>query len=415
MGTLIRHIRREPIEVAALALAQLVSWGTLFYGFSLFVLPMERELGWSRANINGALSLGLLVSGLCAFSVGRGIDRHGGRAIMSGGSLLAGLLLLLWSLTDTLAGFYLLWCGLGVALSCTLYDPVFAVLTHRYPAAFRRYIIALTLVGGLASTVFIPLIQTLLLHWPWRSTLLMLAAAHILLCLPIHWLALRPRPAPAPATLPVAPAPVAGVPAPSGGLQRALRHPTFWALMLSFTAYYFLFAALTFHLVPLLSERGVAVPVMLAALALIGPAQVVARLGLLLPARPPPTALTGTVVMAVLPLAILLLVLFPYSLVALFMFVLLYGGANGMATIVRGTAAADLLWPQDYGAMNGLLALPANLAKAAGPVAAALIWMHGGYHAVLWVLVGIAMLACASFAYAVWRSPWRAAGIATSC
>src|SRR5690242_15678858 len=83
--------------VWALAAAQLVSWGSIYYGFSLFVVPMEADFGWSRTAINGALSLGLLMSGLCAYSVGYWIDRHGGRAIMTAGSALGTVLLAVWS------------------------------------------------------------------------------------------------------------------------------------------------------------------------------------------------------------------------------------------------------------------------------------------------------------------------------
>ena len=119
--------------VWALALAQLVSWGSIYYGFSLFVVPMEAELGWSRAAINGALSLGLLVSGACAYPVGAWIDRHGGRAVMGAGSALGAALLAAWSRIDSLAMLYVVWLGLGAALACTLYEPVFAVLTRRFP------------------------------------------------------------------------------------------------------------------------------------------------------------------------------------------------------------------------------------------------------------------------------------------
>ena len=140
----------------ALAIAQLVSWGSLYYSFSLFVVPMEAELGWSRTTLDGALSLGLLVAGLLAYPVGAWIDRHGGRAVMSLGSLSGAALLWAWSSTRSPVLFYALWLGLGLSLAATLYEPVFAVITRSFPQSYRLRITALTLVGGFASTVFVP-------------------------------------------------------------------------------------------------------------------------------------------------------------------------------------------------------------------------------------------------------------------
>jgi MFS family permease len=101
--------------VWALSAAQLVSWGSIYYSFSLCVVPMENELGWSRASLNGALSLGLLASGLVAYPIGARIDRHGGRAVMTLGSLAGMVLFLAWSRVDSLALFYAIWLGLGLA------------------------------------------------------------------------------------------------------------------------------------------------------------------------------------------------------------------------------------------------------------------------------------------------------------
>src|SRR5690606_12484100 len=176
--------------VAALSVAQLVSWGTIYYAFALFVVPMEAELGWSRTTLNGALSLGLLTAGLCAFSVGSRIDRHGGRWLMSAGSALAVLLLVAWSFVQHVAVFYAIWFGLGVAMALTLYEPVFTVLTRLYPENYRFRITMLTLMGGFASTVFIPLTAWFVEALGWRDALLALAACNLVICLPVHalWL-----------------------------------------------------------------------------------------------------------------------------------------------------------------------------------------------------------------------------------
>ena len=158
-----------------LSVAQLVSWGCVFYGFSLLMEPVERALNLSRAESSLAFSLALLMEGLLAYPVGRWIDRGRERAVMVGGSLLMGLALAAHSLVQTPLQFYAVWLTLGAGMSATLYPPAFAVLTRRYPQHFRRAIITLTFLGGLASTVFIPLIAFLFRTLGWRESLWVLA------------------------------------------------------------------------------------------------------------------------------------------------------------------------------------------------------------------------------------------------
>jgi hypothetical protein len=177
--------------VWALSLAQLVSWGSIYYGFSLFVVPMEAELGWSRISLNGALSLGLLMSGLFAYPVGSWIDRQGGRILMTVGSLAGAGLLVVWSQVENPTVFYAIWLGLGLAMAATLYEPVFAVLTRSFPHSYRTKITALTLVGGFASTVFIPLTQIFIdqsatSSSACRSTPACCAIATVLTAIPLH-------------------------------------------------------------------------------------------------------------------------------------------------------------------------------------------------------------------------------------
>jgi predicted MFS family arabinose efflux permease len=386
--------------VWALAIAQVVSWGSIYYSFSLFVVPMENDLGWSREWLNGALSLGLFASGLVAYPVGALIDRGFGRAIMTAGSLLGAVLLAAWSRVDGIALFYLLWLGLGIALAGTLYEPVFAVLTRRFPESYRTRITALTLIGGFASTVFIPLTQLFITTLGWRHALLALALCNLALALPVHALLLGERPREAAA--------------PSGGaaareldraaLHRALRHPVFWALALCFTAYYANFAALTFHIIPLLTERDVPMTVTVAAIAVIGPAQVLGRIVLLALGRRLSAATAGRIAFIAFPASVLLLMALPGSQAGLFAFATLYGAANGVITIVRGMAVPELLGREAYGAINGALTLPASVARAAAPFGAALLWtVAGGYGAVLWAILAGGVIAAVGFWYAASR------------
>jgi len=271
------------ILVWTLSVAQLISWGSLYYAFAVYALPMEREFGWSKAEVNGALSLGLLVSGLAALPVGAWIDRKGGRAVMVLGSLVGGLLLLIWSQTTDLMVFYAVWAAMGLALASVLYEPAFAVLTANLGPNYRRAITVVTLLGGLASTVFIPLTQWLVEILGWRNSLIVLAAFNLIVCAGIHAVFLKgTRPGLAPKAMANSDIDVA-TEASNGRspLRRALMTPCFWGLLIGFSGHALVASALIFHFIPMQVERGMAIGTIVALMALIGPMQVLGRLILL--------------------------------------------------------------------------------------------------------------------------------------
>ncbi|SAL75458.1 major facilitator transporter [Caballeronia peredens] len=384
----------------ALALAQLVSWGSVYYSFSLLVVPMEQGMGWSRTSTNAALSVGLLVSGFAAYPIGRWIDHGLGRRVMAVGSVIAAAMLLLWAGAQSLTLLFVAWIGLGISMAATFYDPVFAVVTHRYPRSFRTKITLITLVAGFASTVFIPLTQLLVGSVGWRTSIVVLAALNLVVCLPIHVMAIRSsrsrtdagsRPESRDVKL-----------ANDAATRRALRTPTFWALAVCFTAYYATFAALTFHLVPLMVERGVSNAVLVTSMALIGPAQVAARAVWFTFGRTVHVSTVGTVVVTLFPLSTVILISAGHSATLLWLFALCYGAANGMMTILRGTIVQDLMWTEGYGAVSGMLSFPSNIAKGIAPIAAAGIWnLTHGYVAVEWTVFLVSILSAIAFFVAV--------------
>ncbi|MFN4088965.1 MAG: MFS transporter [Alphaproteobacteria bacterium] len=389
--------RQAWILLWVLSIAQVASWGTLYYGFSLFVIPMGQDLGWSRTAMNGALSTGLMVWGCTAYLVGNWIDRHGGRAVMTLGSILGGLVLIAWSQVESLVAFYLLWALLGLSMAATLYQPAFAVVSAAFGADYRKAITAMTLVGGFASTIFVPLDQFLIDRMGWRDALLVMGAVNLTLCAGIHFFALAGAAA-APST--------GGLPQVGVAVRRALRTPVFWGLALWFTAFAAASSALTFHLVPLLAGRDVPMATVLLCVALIGPMQVAGRVLLMLFGTRLGTREIGRLIVAAMPLALLVLILAPPILPWLFLFALLHGTGNGVMTIVRGTAVPDLLGREAYGSINGLLAFPAQIATALAPVAVAAIWTVAGRDTVaLWTMFGAAVLAVAGFLVAVATAP----------
>ena len=136
----------------------------------------------------GALSAGLLVAGLCSIPVGAWIDRGHGRLLMTAGSVLAAVLLLVWSRVDSLPLFYGLWIGLGACQAVILYEPAFAVITRVYGPRYKQAILLMTFLGGLASTFGIPFAQFLIERIGWRPTLDVMAVINFGVGLLIHWL-----------------------------------------------------------------------------------------------------------------------------------------------------------------------------------------------------------------------------------
>ena len=392
---------RQWVFLWLLSFAQLVSWGIFYYAFAVLMGPMEKELGWSRAELNGALTAGLLLSGLCAPWVGAWIDRHGARGLMTLASLVGGAMILLWSQVDRIEVFYGLYLVLGAVMSATLYEPAFAVLTHAFPRDYRRAITLMTLVGGLASTAFIPLTAWLIERMTWRPSLVVLAAINLVFCCLVHWLVLPARWRPTQAAQASGPADTGVRP-----VRRALASPAFWSLGVSFTAYALVFTGLTFHLVPMLDERGVGSETIILIYSLIGPLQVAGRIVVLGLARRLTARMTGCIVTGFFPIGIAILLFGPPTLTVLLAFVLFYGSANGIITIVRGTIIQEVLGAEGIGAVNGLLALPSTGARAGGPLVAALLWqVAGNYDLVLWAGLVSAFVAAASFWLAVVLAP----------
>ena len=402
--------RKRPSTILwLLSLGQLISWGLVYYTFPLFVVPMEKELGWSRNELFGALSAGLLVAGLCSIPVGAWIDRGHGRLLMTGGSLLAAVLLFAWSRIESLAMFYVIWLGLGACQSVILYEPAFAVITRVYGPRYRQAILIMTFVGGLASTFGIPFTQLLIERIDWRPALVVLAAINVGVGILIHWLFV---PGPKEAAVPIASPPKEQSAARKRGpLATAVRVPAFWGLVVAFAGYGLAFSAMSFHLIPLLDERKVEIGVVMAIIALIGPMQVVGRVLLMAAQNRISTIQLGALIYFAFPVSMAMLAGGISDVYGLILFAIIYGVANGLVTILRGMAVPEFIGPEGYGVVSGALTMPTNMMRAAGPLLGAFAWSaFGNYTPVLWALTAIMLVAAAGFAAAAIlskkHSPW---------
>jgi MFS family permease len=388
--------------IAALAVGQLLCWATLYYGFSSFVLPMARELAWSKPLLMGAFSAGLAAWGLASYAAGAAVDHGHGRAVMTLGSVLGAAACALWSVAHAPWLLYLSCVMVGVAMAMTLYEPAFNVVTHRYPERYRDAITALTLVGGFASTLSFPACAWLIGAVGWRGALLALAACLLLVVAPLHAWALRGT-THAPAATPV----------PSGAaraiddatLHEALRHPTFWLLTASFTLHALVIAALWAHVMPAFAARGVGEAATLAVLVWIGPAQVAGRLAFAALGRGLALRRIGLLSLASIACAFALFAWSAHPL-ALLGFAWLFGAGNGLVTIVRGGLVPEVFGRAHVGRIGGAMSGVSLLARAAAPLAAAwLLLALPGYRELLIVLALVSLAACVAFALAGRRSP----------
>jgi MFS family permease len=396
--------RKRPSTILwVLSMGQLISWGLVYYTFPLFVVPMQKELDWSRNELFGALSAGLLVAGLCSIPVGAWIDRGHGRKLMTAGSVGAAAMFVVWSQVESLPVFYALWLVIGACQAVILYEPAFAVITRVYGPRFRQAILLMTFLGGLASTFGIPFAQLLIERIGWRPTLLVIAAINLGVAFFLHWLFV---PGPAEAAVPIAEVkPVTVGTTRKSPLAAAVRVPAFWGLVVAFAGYGLAFSAMSFHLIPLLVDRGVEIAVVMAIVALIGPMQVVGRVLLMVGQHHITTIQLGALIYFAFPVSMAMLALGVSDVYGLILFAVIYGVANGLVTILRGSSVPEFIGPEGYGVVSGALTMPTNVMRAVGPLAAAFAWSaFGGYTPVMWGMAGIMLIAAAGFAAAAWLS-----------
>ena len=364
--------------VAALSITETVSWGILYYAFAAFLVPMQRDLGFSAAQLTGAFSLALVVAAAAGIGVGRYLDHHSPRALMTAGSFAGSALVVVWSQVDGLAAFYVLWAAIGVVLATVLYEPAFTVVAKHFPEPTerRRAMTAMTLVAALASSIFLPLTQALIDAHGWRDALLILAAVLAAVTIPLHALVLRPGTRHIETGEPSAPA------------RDVFRSTSFWLLSTAFVLASLSTIAMTVFTIPYLLEHGHSPAFAAFALGLIGVSQIPGRL-LFAPLGRRIPAVFALIAVGIAGVVAI------HSTAAVLVGLVLLGMGNGMATLARATAIADRYGSAAYGTIASVAGGMTTAARAAGPFAAALYAAAVGYTALLWTLAALALAAAA--------------------
>ncbi len=347
--------------VTVLGLTEILSWGALFYPPVLTVPLIAADHGWSPPFTMAGFSVGLFVGGLCARYVGSAIDRVGGHVVMPVGSLIgaAGLVALVWA--PGVASYFAAWITIGIAMAASLYDPAFATLGRIFGSAARAPITVLTLAGGFASTVSWPATQFLIQTVGWRGAYLVYAALLAGLAAPLHAFAL-PR------------QPVGGASRRAAGADKPSKvfmpsHGFAFVLVAAgFASYAFVPSALSAQLLAIFHRFGLAPATVVAIGMLFGPAQVLARICELSFARRLHPLWIARSAVGLLVAAFVLLALLPFSASLAAIFAVMYGMANGLLTIARGTVPLALFGAAGYGRLMGRIGGPFLVVQALAPV-----------------------------------------------
>jgi MFS family permease len=352
---------------------------------------MRTEFGWSGPATAGAFSAGLLASALAAMPIGRLIDRHGARGVMTAGSCVAALLLAAWSRVDSLPALYATWIGLGLTMSAVLYEPAFAVLVRWFGQRRALALSILTSVGGLASTVFVPVAVWLIAQGSWRSAVLTLAVILAATTIPVHAFLLRTPPSMGELRSNAEPA----LPSETVTLQ----HPTRvvpsrleWWLAATFSVSTLSAAAAAVHVMPYLLGRGHSLGAASLVLAVMGAAQVPGRLLFAPLTRLLPERSFGPGVFLVQAIGLICLAFTGSSLTSALLFAVVFGAGSGLTTLVRPLVVAEWFGVARYGVVSGRVAMFGQLSRAAGPFVAALVATVSSYRAV-WLTLALAAIA----------------------
>ena len=344
---------KRNVVVAALGTTQNLAWGSSYYLPAILAEPIAQGLGLSRAMVFGVFSGSLLLSAFLGPAVGRAIDNRGGRGVLvlSNLGLAAGLVLLAFA--QGVIGLAAAWAVLGVGMALGLYDAAFATLTGLYGRAARGPITGITLIAGFASTIGWPLSAFLDASLGWRGACLTWAALNLVVCLPLNRF-----------LIPRAPPPERAV--ESEGSATASPRGTMAILAFVFAATWFVTGAMAAHMPRLFEIAGSSSTAAIAAAALVGPAQVAARLvefGVLRWIHP---LVSARIAAALHPVGAGILAAFGAP--KIMAFALLHGAGNGLLTIAKGTLPLAIFGPAGYGLRNGILAAPARAAQATSPL-----------------------------------------------
>ncbi|TCH97071.1 MFS transporter [Roseococcus sp. SYP-B2431] len=364
--------------VLILGTTQTLAWAGSYYLPAILAPAMARDTGVSTATVFVAFSCAMLISAVLGPRVGAAIDRQGGRGVLAASNLVFASGLAILSLAGGPVLLFAGWLAMGIAMGMGLYEAGFATLARLYGKEARSAITGITLIAGFASTVGWPLTAAMEAEWGWRGACLGWIGIQLLLALPLNLLLPRPG-----AREVAAPKPL-----PQAAARATRRSAILMAAIFSVSS--FTAAALGAHLPALLLAAGATPAAAIAAGALLGPAQVGARVlefTLLRKAHP---LLSAKLAQISHPVAAALLLAFGAP--AAMAFAVIHGAGNGILTIVRGTLPLAVFGAAGYGARQGLIVAPGRFLSALAPAVFG-FFVEGYGVAALWLTIGLSVAA----------------------
>lgn len=373
-----------------LCVTQLTSWGVLYYSYPVMLAAVTRDTGWSTSTAFGAFSAGLLASAAAAPWMGRLLDRVGPRPVMSWGSVLGVLALLGVAAAPGLPWFVLAWVAVGLAQAAVLYPSAFAALTQWYGPRRVSAITTLTLMGGLAGTVFAPVTALLLRTLSWQATVAVLALVLGVVTIPLHTLFLT---LPWPAAGGRSTVAGGGVDEPADYVRRTARSRPFVLLLVMLgLAGFGLFGA-TLNLIPFLAEQGISNEVAAVVFGLVGIGQFAGRV-----TYPALSARVGAPVRSALVLGfgaamLVVLAVFHGVLALVVVATIGAGAARGIYTLLQATSVSDRWGTRSFASLNGISTVPTSAAMVAAPAGGAfLAEVVGGYETAFYLLAAMTVV-----------------------
>jgi len=379
------------VAVGSLGIHQITAWGTSYYCLGVLAVPIGVDTGWSLSLIYFGFTVALLTMGLVSTWVGRAIDHYGARAVMTIGTLIVSMGLVVLSLVRSEAAYLVVWGFIGLGMRMYLYDAAFAALVQVVPSRGRLAISYLTLFGAFASSVFWVLGHFLNEAFGWRQTLMIFAAINLVICLPLCWLGLArhelsDQGAHASDVKPGPP----GEP-PLKGRLRSVAIALF-ALIMSLNG--LVFGVVTVQLVPLLGAAGLTTAVAVWIASTKGFAQFGGRIIEIFFGRNLHVMTVARLAIGVLPISFLLLIFAGGHFQQILAFTLLMGASQGVITIVRGSVPLVLFGTTGYATVLGLIATPILIVNAASPTLCALVVDRWGWQSLQVVLLACSAASC---------------------
>jgi MFS family permease len=381
--------------VATLAITTTIGYGVLYYAFSALLEPMSQDLRLSTTTTTGALTLAVFVSAAMAIPVGRWLDTHGGRGLMTAGSVLAAIAVLAWSQVQTAAQLYASFIVIGVASAMVLYQPAFAVIVAvTEPARRSTSLLSITLVAGFASSIFIPATGQLIHAYGWRRALVVLAVVLTTISLPLHAIGLRN-------TTPAAPD---HSDERTASAARVLRDAAFWLIAFAFVLHSAALAVMAVHLVTCLTELGHSPTTAASLTGLLGLLSVTGRVVTTMARRWLPISVIAAAIITLQGVAIGLLPFIGGTVTGAAISLVLFGLGFGVASIATPAILLDRYGDQGYATIAGILGTPTAISRAIAPLGAAIIATAVGYRSLVLVTGAACILAGTTLALTL-RSP----------